>query len=93
MQIAKILAKALFECMPAFPLSHACIVRDLTPIVTIDRRVRLPSPKGEGIGWLLFLAYGMIVYRVYDRFEEHIASPPWGRREGVLRASREQEAF
>ena len=34
--------KALFECMPAFPLSHACIVMDLTPIVTIDRRVRLP---------------------------------------------------
>jgi len=27
---------------PVYPLSHACIVRDLTPIVTIDQRVRLP---------------------------------------------------
>ena len=32
------LVKALFESMPAFPLSHACIVRDLT----------LPSPSGRG---------------------------------------------
>jgi len=30
---------ALFECMPAFPLSHAWVVRDLTPS---------PSPEGEG---------------------------------------------
>ena len=63
MQIAKILAQALFECMPAIPLSHACIVTDLTPIVTIYRRIRLPSPKGEGIGWLLFLAQGMVVFK------------------------------
>ena len=26
------------------PLSHACIVTDLTPIVTIDRHVRLTYP-------------------------------------------------
>jgi hypothetical protein len=39
------LVKALFECMPAFRLSHAWVVRDLTPIVTIDRRV----------GWTLSL--------------------------------------
>jgi hypothetical protein len=31
--------RSLFEYMPAFSLSHACIVTDLTPIVTIDRRV------------------------------------------------------
>ena len=42
--------KALFESMPAFPLSHACIVMDLTPIVTIDRRVRLPLSQGRGHG-------------------------------------------
>jgi len=41
------LVKALYECMPAFPLSHACIVTDLTPIVTIDRRVRLPLSQRE----------------------------------------------
>ena len=48
------LVKALFECMPAFPLSHACIVTELTPIVTIDRRVGWTYPpalpKWEG-GW------------------------------------------
>lgn len=40
------LVKAVFECMPAFPPSHACIVMDLTPIATIDRRVgwTYPSP-------------------------------------------------
>jgi len=52
------LVKALFECVPAFSLSHACIVRDLTPIATIDRRVRLSLSKwrGHGVGfcsWLL----------------------------------------
>jgi len=40
----------LFEYMPAFPLSHACIVTDLTPIVTIDRRVRLPLSQGRRQG-------------------------------------------
>ena len=46
------LVKAFFECVPVFLLSHACIVRDLTPIVTIDRRVRLPLSKwrGHGVG-------------------------------------------
>jgi len=42
----------VFECMPAFILSHACIVTDLTtstgsarrPIVTIDRRVGTYPP-------------------------------------------------
>jgi len=33
------LVKVLFECMPAFPLSHACIVRVA---------LTLPSPKGRG---------------------------------------------
>jgi len=46
------------ECVPAFPLSHACIVTDLTPIVTVDRRVRLPLSQGRGHGvgffsWLM----------------------------------------
>ena len=31
--------KALFEYLPAFPLSHACIVTDA---------LTLPSPKGRG---------------------------------------------
>jgi len=48
------LVKVLFECMSAFRLSHACIVRDLTPIVMIDSRVRLdlsprPSHLGRGL--------------------------------------------
>jgi len=42
------LVKALFECMPVFPLTQACIVIDLTPIVTIDRCVRLPLSKWRG---------------------------------------------
>ncbi len=42
--------KTLFDYMQAFPLSHACIVTDLTPIVTIDRRVRLPLSQGRGHG-------------------------------------------
>lgn len=47
------LIKELFEYMPAFPLSHACIVMDLTPIVTINRCVGWTSPltpllNGEG---------------------------------------------
>ena len=33
------LVTAFFECTPAFPLSHAWVVRDLTPV---------PSPEGEG---------------------------------------------
>ena len=62
------LVKALFECMPAFPLSHACIVRDLTtstgsvrrPIVTIDRACPLgpippPFPNGKGASRLMGL--------------------------------------
>ena len=38
-------------------LSHACIVRDLTPIATIDRRVRLPLSKwrGHGVGFCSWL--------------------------------------
>lgn len=31
-------------------LSHACIVTDLTLIVKIDRRVRLPLSQGRGYG-------------------------------------------
>jgi len=64
------LVKALFECMPAFPLSHACIVRELTtstglvrhPIVTIDRRVRLPLSKwrGHGVGFCSWLMMAMV---------------------------------
>ena len=53
----------LFECVPAIPLSHACIVTDLTPIVTIDRRVRLPLceapcglPRERAGSRFLFLA-------------------------------------
>src|SRR3990172_2312 len=42
------LVKAFFECIPAIPLSYAWVVRDLTPIVTIDRRVRLPLREGRG---------------------------------------------
>jgi len=80
MQIAKILAralaakqaklvKALFERMPAFSLSHAWVVRDLTtstssvrrPIVTINRRVGLPLSKWRGhrvrfCSWLMKLS-------------------------------------
>jgi len=41
-----------FECMSTFLLSRACIVTDLTPIVTIDRRVGWTYPpalpKWEG---------------------------------------------
>ena len=52
----KTLIMAIFECIPAFLLSHACIVTDLTtstgsvrrPIVTIDRRVRLSLSKWRG---------------------------------------------
>jgi hypothetical protein len=49
------LVKAFFECMPAFPLSHVCIVTDLTPIATIDRRVGLSLSKGEGMESASFL--------------------------------------
>ena len=77
------LATALFECMPAFPLSHACIVTDLTPTVMIDLRVRLPLceapcglPRERAWSRLLLLADGMMVSQVYDWFDVHVASPP-----------------
>ncbi len=72
------LVKALFESVPAFPLSHACIVTDLTPILTIDRRVGWTYPpalpKWEG---------GLSVDGFVDLsrqflFQEAWASPPWG---------------
>jgi len=63
--------------MPAFLLSYVCIVTDLTPIVTIDRRVRLPLSKwrGHGVGFWSWVD-GMMVLQVYDWFEEYVASPP-----------------
>ena len=47
------LVKALFECMPAFPLSHTCIVTDkLQQIPLWVGEVESPSPcplpAGEG---------------------------------------------
>jgi len=47
--------------MPAFRLSHAWVVRDLTPIATIDRRVRLPLSKWRGheVGFCSWLMSAM----------------------------------
>jgi len=57
---------ARFYCVR---LSHACIVRDLIPIVTIDQRVRLPLSQGRGHGvgfysWLM----RVVVFQVYALF-------------------------
>jgi hypothetical protein len=90
------------ECMPAFPLSHACIVRDLTLIVTIDRRVRLtspwlawaigmsvcPSPKGDGIGLISFLADGVLSLQRQASFQDGFSISPLGETgEGFVRWS------
>ena len=55
--------EVLFVCMPAFPLSRACIVRDLTPIVTIDQRVGLPlsQGRGHGVGFFSSLIRAMVL--------------------------------
>src|SRR3989337_1130883 len=41
------LVKALFECMPAFPLSHACIVTDKLQQVPPFDRLRTPLWVGK----------------------------------------------
>ena len=54
--------------------------RDLSPIVMIFGVVRPippPFPNGKGAGRLM----AVTVFQVKAWFEEHIASPPWGRRE------------
>ena len=65
------LIKALFDCPPAFFLSHACIVTDLTLIDVNDRHVRLPLSKwrGQGVGFFSRLM-GLLNFQVKGLFEE-----------------------
>jgi len=76
--------------MPAFHLSHACVVRDLTtsiakhsvrrPIVTIDRLVRLSLSKWRGhevsfCSWLM----GKLGFKNQLRLKAVLTPPLLGR--------------
>lgn len=58
---------------------------DLTPIVTIDRRVRMPSPKGRGHGvgfcsWLMkAMVFQIKTYRTLHRNRQTPADSLLGR--------------
>ena len=76
--------------MPAFPLSHAWVVRDLTPIVTIDRRVGWTYPpalpKWEGG----LSVDDFVDFQVKACFKMYWLLPLGGDGRGVLRPRRDQ---
>lgn len=58
---------------------------DLTPILTIDRHVRLPLSKWRGHGdESLFCGMGEVGLQVNVWVEDALASPPWEVVENIL---------